>query len=63
MKVKIFFRSLTDLWSSEYTVKMIWTLKVLNFYQLIGGVDFALNIFTGAKLLDLEEIPIKPELG
>ena len=62
MKVNLFFRSLSDLWSSEYTEKMIWILKVLNFYQLIGGIDFGLNIFTGAKILDLETIPFKLEV-
>lgn len=41
---------------------MIWTLKVLDYYQIIGGVDFSLSIFTGAKLMVLEEIPIKQEL-
>jgi len=62
MKVKLFFRSLSDLWSSVYTDEMIWTLKVLNYYQIIRGIDFALSIFTGAKLMDLEEIPIKTEV-
>lgn len=62
MKVKVFFRSLCDLWSSVFTREMIWTLRILNYYQIIGGVDFALSIYTGAKILDLEEIPIKEEL-
>jgi len=62
MKVKLFFRSLCDLWSSVFTKEMIWTLRILNYYQIIGSVDFALSIYTGAKILDLEEIPIKEEL-
>lgn len=62
MKVKLFFRSLSDLWSSVYTQEMIWTLRILNYYQIIGSVDFALSLFTGAKILDLEEIPIKEEM-
>lgn len=62
MKVKLFFRSLSNLWSSIYTNEMIWTLKVLNYYQIIGSIDFTLSIFTGAKLMDLEEIHIKREL-
>lgn len=41
---------------------MIWILRILNYYQIIGGVDFALSIYTSAKILDLEEIPIKEEL-
>nr|AXB54821.1 polyprotein [Pinus nigra virus 1] len=59
MKVKLYFRSLSNLWSSMYTPKMIWTLRILNYYQIIGGVDFAFTLFTGAKVLDLEEIPIE----
>ena len=62
MKVKLYFRSLNDLWSSVYTKEMIWTLMILNYYQIIGGVDFAFSLFTGAKILDLEEIPIKEEM-
>lgn len=41
---------------------MIWILKVLKFYQLIGGIDFCLGIFTEAKILDLETIPFKPKI-
>lgn len=41
---------------------MIWTLRILNYYQIIGSVDFAPSLFTGAKILDLEEIPIKEEM-
>jgi len=62
MKVKLYFRSLSDLWFSEYTEKMIWIVKVLNFYQLIGGIDFGLSIFTREKILDLEAILFKLEV-
>ena len=62
MKVELFFGSLCDLWSSVYTKEMIWTLRVLNYYQIIGGVDFALSLFTGAKILDLEEIPMTEDM-
>jgi len=41
---------------------MIWILKALNYYQLIGGIDFALSIYTRAQMLDLEAIPIKADL-
>ena len=34
----------------------------MNFYQLIGWIDFALSIFTGEKILDLETFPFKPEV-
>ena len=34
----------------------------MNFYQLIGGIDFVVTIFTRAKILDLETIPFKPEV-
>lgn len=37
---------------------MFWILKVLNYYQLIGGVDFSLGIFTEAKILDPETIQV-----
>ena len=50
------------MWSSQFTENMIWILKVLDYYQLIGGVDFALSIYTGAQMLDLEAIPIKADL-
>lgn len=62
MKVKLFFRILSDLWSSVYIDEMIWTLKVLNYYQIIGGLEFSLSIYTGEKLMDLKEIPIKNKL-
>jgi len=62
MKVKLLFRRLFDLWSSVYTPEMIWTLRILNYYQIIGSIDFAFSLFTGAKVLDLEEVPIKEEM-
>ena len=61
MKIKFYFKSLDDLWSIQYTNDMIKILKILNYYQLIGSVDFSLAIFTGAKMLDLEDIHIKQE--
>jgi len=42
---------------------MIWVLQILNYYQLIGSIDFALEIFTSAKMMDLEEINIKEDVG
>jgi len=35
MKGKLFFRSLSDIWSSECTKNMIWILKVFNFINLL----------------------------
>lgn len=61
MQVKIYFKHLSDMWSSQLTANVIWILKVLNYYQLIGGVDFALSIYI-AQMLDLEAIPIKVDL-
>lgn len=62
MKVKIYFKSLSDLWFSQFTENMIWILKALNYYKLIGGIDFASSIYTRTQILDLEAIPIKGEL-
>jgi len=41
---------------------MIWILKALNYYQLIGGIEFALSVYIGAQMLELEAIPIKTDL-
>lgn len=56
MKVNLYFKTLDDYWTKEYTEKMIKVLKTLNYYQIIGVVDFSLSVFTSAKMLDLEEI-------
>ena len=62
MNIKLYFKRLDYLWSIQYTNDMIKILKILNYYQLIGSVDFSLAIFTGAKMLDLEYIQIKKYL-
>lgn len=56
MKVKLYFKTLDDYWSREYTKDMIQVLQTLNYYQIIGGIDFSLAVYTSAKMLDLDEI-------
>ena len=58
MKVKIYFKTLDDLWTRLYTPAMIKVLQTLNYYQLIGSVDFSFAIYSNAKMLDIEEINI-----
>jgi len=56
MKVKLYFKTLDDTWSSHYSEEMIKVLQTLNYYQIIGGIDFSVAVYVPAKMLDLEEI-------
>ena len=42
---------------------MIHTLKKLNYYNLIGCVDFALSVFVGARMLELDMVATRREVG
>lgn len=42
---------------------MIQVLQTLNYYQIIGGIDFSFAIYTSAKMLDLDEINITERVG
>ena len=42
---------------------MIHTLKMLNYYNLIGCVDFALSVFVGARMLELDMVATRREVG
>ena len=48
---------------TRYTPKMIHTLKKLNYYNLIGCVDFALSVFVGARMLELDMVATRREVG
>lgn len=63
MKVKLYFRTLDDLWSIQYTQSMIWVLQILNYYYMISCIDFALEIFTSTKMMELDDVNIKIEFG
>ena len=56
MKVKVYFKLLDDTWNNRFTEEMIKVLKTLNYYQIIGGIDFSVAVFVSAKMLDLEEV-------
>ena len=56
MKVKIYFKTLDDYWSRQYTDEIIQVLKNFNFYEIIGGVYFSFAIYTSTKMLDFDEI-------
>jgi len=63
MKVKLYFKTLDDYWTKEYTEAMIKVLQTLNYYQIIGGIDFSFAVYTSAKMLDLDEINIIERVG
>ena len=48
---------------TRYTPKMIHMLKKLNYYNLIGCVDFALFVFVGTMMLELDMVSTRREVG
>lgn len=59
MKVKVYFKFLDNIWNHRFTDEMIKVLKTLNYYQIIGGIDFLVAVYFMEKMLDLEEVNIE----
>ena len=56
LQVKVYFTLLDDTWDNHYTPDMIKILQILNYYQIIAGIDFSVAVYVSAKMLDLEEV-------
>lgn len=56
-------RALTNMWSIPWTPQIMKVLKTINYYQLVGCVDFGMGIYNLAKFLDEGQIPIQEEIA